>query len=48
MTICQSLDSARGEHVWQWLATGDGGGCWVCALSGCGETEIEGTGHHGG
>ncbi len=48
MTICHSKDSPQGEHVWQWLATGDGGGYWLCALSECGAVDVEGTGHHGG
>lgn len=38
----------HGEHHLIWAATMDGGGYWLCVNPGCGMTEEEHTGHHGG
>ena len=48
MSICQSKDSIEGYHRVEWRSNFTGGGYWVCLNSGCGEVELELTGHHGG
>ncbi len=48
MSICYSVASITGEHRMEWVATLDGGGYWRCVNANCGETEQDGTGHHGG
>lgn len=48
MTICNSKDSPNGAHRQEWRWTSDDGGYWICLNAGCGDIEVESTGHHGG